>query len=193
MAFLVMFAYPFYTNITVERYHVLYFVLYGSPDPTARNKEGLGGSALFAIEQRCPLSQGRKHKETIMENGQNKKLQGRREFFKEAAKKALPIIGAVALLSNPVIAKAVEKEKTGCQNDCTFSCSNSCLRTCSHTCEGGCGYNCEGTCWDKCTDKCTSCTGSCYYYCTADCESNCSGSCSSTCKYSCSWNSTQSN
>ena len=45
-----------------------------------------------------------------MENGENKNLQGRREFFKEAAKRVLPIIGAVALMSNPVIAKAMGKE-----------------------------------------------------------------------------------
>ena len=39
---------------------------------------------------------------------QNEELQSRREFFKKAVKGALPILGAVVLAGNPMLAKAVD-------------------------------------------------------------------------------------
>ena len=42
VAFPVMFVYFIIPSITVERYHVLYFALYGSPDPSNRNKDKFG-------------------------------------------------------------------------------------------------------------------------------------------------------
>lgn len=36
-------------------------------------------------------------------------IQSRREFFKSAVAKALPVLGAIALMSSPIIAKAGEK------------------------------------------------------------------------------------
>ena len=48
------------------------------------------------------------------EKKQKEELQSRREFFKQAAKKALPVIGAIALASTPIIANAAEKEPMGC-------------------------------------------------------------------------------
>ena len=90
------------------------------------------------------------------------KTQSRRGFFKEAARKVLPIIGAVALISNPVIAKAVEKESTGCNYSCAGTCSGSCTGTCTTgcytQCYGTCNTTCEGTCKGGCN---TSCSGSC--------------------------------
>ena len=44
----------------------------------------------------------------------NEELQSRREFFKKAAKGALPIIAAVALASAPAVAEAVNS------NACTW-------------------------------------------------------------------------
>lgn len=99
-----------------------------------------------------------------MEN-QNKKeeIQSRREFFKVAAKKALPIIGAVALLSNPMIAKAVEKETTNCRNacadDCAGRCEGSCYSTCKGTCEGSCLKGCKTSCYGTCDSTCTASCG----------------------------------
>ena len=94
-----------------------------------------------------------------MENGENKDLQGRREFFKEAAKKALPIIGAVALMSNPVIAKAMEDESLSCNG----LCRNTCTQTCASNCRGGCKGRCEGSCKGSCEGSCkTGCYNTCY-------------------------------
>lgn len=117
-----------------------------------------------------------------MENKENKNLQGRRKFFKEAARKALPILGAAALISNPLLANAIEKESlkenaslttlTQCQG-CTGLCTS--CEGCTGNC-GGCTSctGCTGGCFG-CTD-CTGCTGGC-----GGCTS-CTG-CTGTCKF----------
>ena len=89
-----------------------------------------------------------------MENGENKNLQGRREFFKEAAKKALPILGAVALMSNPVIARAVESEPMGCNSNCKLACADSCYLFCEGTCKDNCKTTCKGSCIGSCNRTC---------------------------------------
>ncbi len=98
-----------------------------------------------------------------MENKKERKeeIQSRREFFKKAAKGALPILGAVILASSPIISKAVEKESMGCYN----SCYNSCLDTC------------KGTCATRCALQCSSCG--------TTCQKGCAASCNGGCKYSC--------
>ncbi len=94
-----------------------------------------------------------------MEKNKNNETQNRREFFKEAAKKALPIIGAVALMSNPMIAKAVESESLGCNG----LCRNTCTQTCASNCRGGCKGRCEGGCKGRCEGSCkTGCYNTCY-------------------------------
>ena len=93
-----------------------------------------------------------------MGNGENKNLQGRREFFKQAAKKALPILGAVALMSNPMIAKAVDGELLGCNG-------------CYDYCQKGCKSGCEGGCKDHCALSCSE-----------SCRNTCRGGCENTCK-----------
>ena len=90
-----------------------------------------------------------------MENNKSNETQNRREFFKEAAKKALPIIGAVALMSNPVVARAIENEATGCNNGCTGSCNYTCSGTCVGACSQQCQSSCKGTCSATCRDVCT--------------------------------------
>ena len=102
-----------------------------------------------------------------MEKNKNNETQNRREFFKEAAKKALPIIGAVALMSNPVIAKAVESEPLGCNYNCSGGC-NSCRGTCEYICQDDCSGSCKGGCKKSCRNSCpnscrNSCDGSCKY------------------------------
>ena len=88
-----------------------------------------------------------------MEN--NNETQNRRQFFKEAAKKALPILGIVALMSNPMIANAMENEATGCNNGCTGSCNYTCSGTCVGACSQQCKGSCKGTCSATCREVCT--------------------------------------
>ena len=105
---------------------------------------------------------------------QNKEIQSRRDFFKKAAKSALPILGAVLLANAPTIVKAAESSPMGCDN----SCRSGCYRTCD-----GCEGSCRGTCkYDACENSCRSiCKGTCKY---DSCESSCHGTCKRTCKYS---------
>lgn len=91
------------------------------------------------------------------------KLKNRREFFKEAARKALPIIGAVALMSNPMIAKAVENETTDCSSGCYASCTGTCSGGCKGRCDTECALNCGGSCKGGCSGGCSS---GCYSHCT---------------------------
>lgn len=96
----------------------------------------------------------------------NEEIQSRREFFKNAVKKALPFIGAVALSSNSLLAKDVEdNEPSGCDFGCTGGCSGSCGRACSYGCSGSCAGGCSGECKGSCLGSCKgSCSGSCRGY-----------------------------
>ena len=80
-----------------------------------------------------------------MENKKQEELQSRREFFKSAAKAALPIVGAIVLSQLPIKAQATEMgcSKYGC-GTCT-GCGGSCNRSCSG-CSGGCQTTCTGGC-----------------------------------------------
>lgn len=73
---------------------------------------------------------------------QNEELQSRREFFKKAAKAALPVVGAVVLASMPSDIFAMNR--TGC-NGCSGACS-SCTGNCTGACYGGCSGSCSGSC-----------------------------------------------
>ena len=68
-------------------------------------------------------------------------LQSRREFFKKAAKSALPILGAIVLANAPVIANATEDAPMGCNYGCTTTCIGSCKGACS-SCSHGCARTC---------------------------------------------------
>lgn len=84
----------------------------------------------------------------------NEELQSRREFFKKAAKGALPILGAVLLAGSPAIVQAAEKAPMGCNG----SCAGTCQGTCSGSCRGGCNTSCYNGCYSSCK---TGCSGSC--------------------------------
>lgn len=90
----------------------------------------------------------------------NEELQSRREFFKKAAKGALPILAAVALAGAPNIISAAEKSPMGCP----------------YSCSGGCDASCTG-CKGSCRDACTSCHGTCSGYCKTTCNGYCKDSC----------------
>lgn len=89
----------------------------------------------------------------------NEELKTRRDFFKKAAKTTLPILGAVLLASNPVLAKAAESEAgyCTCQGNCKGSCSGSCVSncrvSCGNNCSGGCNYTCGGGCKGSCLNR----------------------------------------
>lgn len=89
-----------------------------------------------------------------MDNKQNEELQSRREFFKKAAKAALPVVGAVILASVPSLAEAA----TGCHG---------CSGTCASSCGAGCSIGCGGYCSETCKGQCKgTCNGTCEYKCT---------------------------
>ena len=72
----------------------------------------------------------------------NEELQSRREFFKKAAKGALPILGAIVLAGNPLLSKAAESPM-GCSSDgCSYTCNTSCARACRGTCNALCMNSC---------------------------------------------------
>ena len=71
----------------------------------------------------------------------NEELQSRREFFKKAAKAALPVVGAVVMASLPNVMQAA----TGCHSTCMGYCVG-CSGTCSGTCKGTCRSTCIGGC-----------------------------------------------
>lgn len=82
-----------------------------------------------------------------MENKKNEELQSRREFFKKAAKAALPVVGAVVLSSLPI----AEAKAFSCNNNCVESCGGGCLGTCQNLCALSCGNSCQNTCQHHCT------------------------------------------
>ena len=118
--------------------------------------------------------------EKSMENNEKNDIQSRREFFREAAKKALPIIGAVALLSNPILANAssVENESMGCNSGCVTGCYHGCKGGCKDVCTS-CHNGCKGGCKDICTSCHNGCKGGCKDICTG-CHNGCKGSCKSS-------------
>ena len=73
-------------------------------------------------------------------NKKNEELQSRREFFKKAAKGALPILGAIALANVPAISKATEA--TACsQAFCTTACVSGCYNGCKQGCKTECYHS----------------------------------------------------
>lgn len=89
----------------------------------------------------------------------DEELQSRREFFKKAAKGALPILGTIILSNLPNISNAEEVE-LGCDFGCTYGCKGSCGRVCSFGCTNSCAGSCDGGCKGYCSG---SCKGSCSY------------------------------
>lgn len=78
-------------------------------------------------------------------NKKNEELQSRRQFFKNAAKGALPILGAIVLANVPGIMNAASESPMGCTGTCYGMCSNGC-KGCEYTCSGTCKNSCRGTC-----------------------------------------------
>lgn len=71
-------------------------------------------------------------------NKKNEELQSRREFFKSAAKAALPVIGAFVLSQMPTVEAEAD---CGCNNRCMNTCWNGCYQSCKARCQNECHYN----------------------------------------------------
>ena len=84
-------------------------------------------------------------------------LQSRREFFKKAAKAALPVVGAVVLSQIP--ANAQYHYGSGVHavrpllEPVDLSCNGGCSSQCYGSCKGSCGTQCENYCEASCTRK----------------------------------------
>ena len=94
----------------------------------------------------------------MKKNKNNEELQSRREFFKKAAKGALPILGAIVLANAPAIMNAAGENPMGCNGYCAQHCSAGCASSCT-----GCGGGCKG------------CTGTCENACARGCSAYCNG------------------
>ena len=79
-----------------------------------------------------------------MKENTKSKLQSRREFFKKAAKAALPVVGAVVIASLPTHLFATNS--TSCDGSCAGRCTGGCTGNCTGACYGGCSGKCSGSC-----------------------------------------------
>jgi len=80
-------------------------------------------------------------------NKKNEELQSRREFFKKAAKGALPIIAALVLANVPQLSEASDPMGCmGCQGTCMATCKGTCSNKCLNACATGCDNYCSRTC-----------------------------------------------
>ena len=93
---------------------------------------------------------------------ETKELQSRREFFKTAAKKSLPLLGIVVGL-NMLAACEKDNENEGSSNSgssgsgsgCNGSCTSKCSSSCTGGCSSGCKNNCVGgSCKEMCIHSC---------------------------------------
>ncbi|WP_438590605.1 Cys-Xaa-Xaa-Xaa repeat radical SAM target protein [Duncaniella muris] len=108
----------------------------------------------------------------MSEKSKKEELQTRRQFFKSAAKAALPILGAAIISATPLNALASQSDSSRCDWGCTGGCSSSCSGGCSGSCGGACSYNCQNTCSGSC-QGCRGCSGSCSYSCSTTCSGGC--------------------
>ncbi len=112
-------------------------------EPLSAGRATDTGFHAFFINQSVQSGEPIGHDCTVMKQNKNEELQSRRQFFKKAAKTALPILGAIALTKIPVLASASESASGYCKYGCTAVCSTS---ACQGTCSGGCKYTCEQGC-----------------------------------------------
>lgn len=86
-----------------------------------------------------------------MENKKkNEELQSRREFFKNAAKGALPIL-ALTILGPGVLSSCSKDEPV---KSSSGGSSDGCGKSCSGSCDGDCAGDCDDGCWTACISAC---------------------------------------
>lgn len=131
-------------------------------------------------------------------------IQNRRQFFKNAAKSMLPILGCILIPQSlhawtepsTMTPSGCGGSCTGlCTTSCTSQCQNSCDSSCTGSCSNGCQSGCQGGCTQQCRNNCSrqcaggcggNCSGSCRAVCARDCVAGCSNDCITGCKSGCS-------
>ena len=73
----------------------------------------------------------------------NEELQSRREFFKSAAKGALPILAFTVLGPSFLSSCKKDDESSGCGRTCSGGCNDGCTNNCDGLCGGDCWAVCE--------------------------------------------------
>lgn len=77
----------------------------------------------------------------------NAEVQSRRDFFKKAAKTALPIFGIAVF--GPSLLTSCEPD-----DDDSGGSSSGCGKSCSGSCDGDCAGDCDDGCWTACISAC---------------------------------------
>lgn len=143
-------------------------------DPNCKMSVGQGSTLFLFIHLPTAEPRGRKKSRTMKKDEKKKEeLQSRREFFKKAAKAALPVVGAVVLSSLPV--KEVQAQYY-CGVAATIDNLDYIPAYCRGTCSGTCARDCGAICQNSCRNTCEGCRDSCY--------GSCRGSCYTSCRYS---------
>ena len=111
------------------------------------------GSTLFFVyvPESCGAQDSSKNLSFMSNKKSSEELQSRREFFKKAAKAALPVVGAVVLSSLPVLKS---EAATGCDFSCDYGCQSTCYGDCKSGCQQGCYRGCRNTCDGTCSGVC---------------------------------------
>ena len=134
-------------------------------EPLNRGTSNRIGSTSFCVCNQCLICHSgvKWHiKKNMGKKEKKEKLQTRREFFKNAAKKTLPILATIAMATTPCMTKASESSPMGCSGNCSFGCGQVCSGDCYGGCKGGCGGACSYSCQNTCKGYCNgSCRGGC--------------------------------
>lgn len=80
----------------------------------------------------------------MKKSNSNEEILSRREFFKKAAKTALPIFGAI--VAGSILNSCEPYEGTVSCRDCTGRCDGGCTGSCQTGCYGDCYLGCKGDC-----------------------------------------------
>ena len=127
-------------------------------EPRTWDKRSTVSHVFFCIVPNPGRLVGEKNSFVMKEQNEKEGLQSRREFFRNAAKAALPVLGAIVLAGAPSIIKAAESNS---QCDCSGACSGTCIGSCKGTCDGACSFTCKGSCEGTCDGACSfGCKGS---------------------------------
>lgn len=121
-----------------------------------------------------------------MATKEKNKIQNRREFFKQAAKKTLPVLAIAPILQSCdtmlIVLEAMAEASTQYQNSqptSTYSPSS------SYNAPTGCS-SCSSACNNSCSNSCRGdCAGECYTGCRGTCDKTCQGECGSACRVAC--------
>ena len=128
-----------------------------------------------------------KHHKSYHKQHMNKNIQSRRDFFKNAAKRILPILASITTIAS-IPVKTLAKPHFGCGWSCLYSCAGSCLNLCPMSCVNQCaimcGNGCSGGCQDTCSQGCSSCVAQCRLGCGKGCSGTCIAQCSNYSEHS---------